>query len=66
MFSLQASNGILRACFCSSPKGTTLSQPRVERREWSERTVYSTKHRQPFAQKGPDPFFSRTPDREML
>jgi len=28
---------MLRVCICSSPEGTTLNQPRVERREENER-----------------------------
>ena len=37
VFPLEAFNGIPRTCSCSSPEGTTLSQPRVKRRERSER-----------------------------
>jgi len=37
VFTFQPLNRMLRACFCSSPEGTTLSQPRVERREENER-----------------------------
>jgi hypothetical protein len=37
VFTFEPSNGGLYACFCSSPEGTILNQPRVKPRERSER-----------------------------